>query len=210
MDETVQGRESVAIELRMLSKLLATYNKHPGRWVVESEIDENGLLKGRAIDTPEGYLGERREKGIARVASLKRRVASVNDVPNRCRIDELLDSVAETLKEDGPIDDERLSNLAGRLRKAAEAAVDEHQPADPASSGEQIECHVTLQQMAAIVSKSKRTLERLRDNEKLPAPAVKGGEGKADEWIWSEVRPILKREYSRTLPKVFPADRFAR
>jgi len=43
-----------------------------------------------------------------------------------------------------------------------------------------IECHVTLSQMAAIVNKSKKTLERMRDDGKLSAPAVKGGTGRAD------------------------------
>lgn len=71
-------------------------------------------------------------------------------------------------------------------------------------------CHVTLKQMASIVNKSKRTLERLRDNGNLPAPAVKGGKGKADEWLWSVVRPILNREYGRQLPEVYPSDRFIR
>ena len=73
-----------------------------------------------------------------------------------------------------------------------------------------VECYVTLLQMAGIVNKSKRTLERLRDNKKLPAPAVKGGAGRASEWQWSVVRPILERQYKRSMPEVFPADRFVR
>ena len=81
---------------------------------------------------------------------------------------------------------------------------------DEAEADGTIECHVTLLQMAAMVNKNKRTLERLRNDGKLPAPAVKGGEGKADEWLWSEVRPILQDEYNRQLAKVFPADRFIR
>ncbi len=68
--------------------------------------------------------------------------------------------------------------------------------------------YVTLMQMAAIVNKSKRTLERLRDKRKLPAPAVKGGTGKADEWQWPVVRPILQDLFKRNLPERFPADRF--
>ena len=72
------------------------------------------------------------------------------------------------------------------------------------------ECHVTLLQMAAIVNKSKRTLRRLRDDGKLPAPDVKGGKGRADEWLWSSVRPILNEEYSRKVLETFPSDRFVR
>ncbi len=70
------------------------------------------------------------------------------------------------------------------------------------------ECHVTLQQMASIVNKSKRHLERVKT--KLPPPTVKGGSGKADEWAWSDVRPILNEIFGRQLPEVFPADRFVR
>lgn len=67
--------------------------------------------------------------------------------------------------------------------------------------------YVTLDQMASLVNRSKRTLERLkkRRNDPLPSPAVEGGGGKPDEWLWSQVRPWLEREYSRHLPERFPA-----
>jgi len=66
--------------------------------------------------------------------------------------------------------------------------------------------YVTLDQMAAIVSRSKRTLERLktRRNNPLPDPAVPGGGGRPDEWIWSQVRPWLAQEFKRNLPEKFP------
>ncbi len=73
-----------------------------------------------------------------------------------------------------------------------------------------VKCYVTLIQMASIVNKSKRTLERLRNDGKLPKPAVKGGNGKADEWQWRDVRPILEETYNRPMPEVFPADCFVR
>lgn len=73
---------------------------------------------------------------------------------------------------------------------------------------ETTECHVTLLQMAAIVNRSKRHLERVK--EKLPSPAIKGGDGRPDEWLWLEVRPILNQLFKRQLPEVFPADRFLR
>jgi hypothetical protein len=72
------------------------------------------------------------------------------------------------------------------------------------------EYYVTLLQMAAILGKGKRTLERLKGAGKLPPPAVKGGKGKADEWRWSEVRSTLEKEFARQMPEVFPADRFQR
>ena len=67
--------------------------------------------------------------------------------------------------------------------------------------------YVTLDQMAALVSRSKKTLERRkrRKDNPLPSHAVEGGGGKADEWIWSEVRPWLEQESQRHLPERFPA-----
>ncbi|MEX2171540.1 MAG: hypothetical protein WD851_19630 [Pirellulales bacterium] len=67
--------------------------------------------------------------------------------------------------------------------------------------------HVTLSQMAAIVSVSPKTIRRnLYDAAKLPAPAEEGGAGKAHKWAWSIARPILEQEFNRQLPEVFPAD----
>ena len=70
--------------------------------------------------------------------------------------------------------------------------------------------HVTLLQMAAIVNKSKHTLERLCRSGKLPAPDIEGGAGKANEWRWSVVKPVLEKTYRRMLPDRFPTDRFVR
>lgn len=76
--------------------------------------------------------------------------------------------------------------------------------------GNDVFCHVTLTQMAAIVQKSKPTVRRLYDNGSLPAPAIEPGNGKANEWLWSEVRPVLENEFGRKLPEVFPGDQFVR
>jgi hypothetical protein len=62
--------------------------------------------------------------------------------------------------------------------------------------------YVTLDQAAALVNRNKRTLERKK--KKMPAPAVKGGGGKPTEWIWSELRPWLEKEFGRRLPEVPP------
>ena len=74
------------------------------------------------------------------------------------------------------------------------------------------DCYVTMSQMAGVVNRNKRTIQRLYDKGKLPTPAVESGkgEGKPHEWLWSEVRPILEEEYNRQLPAVFPADKFVR
>jgi hypothetical protein len=72
--------------------------------------------------------------------------------------------------------------------------------------GATVEQYVTLDQMAAIVNRSKRTLERLKTRRynPLPDPAVGGGGGKPDEWIWSQVRLWLSKEYARALPEKYP------
>jgi hypothetical protein len=72
------------------------------------------------------------------------------------------------------------------------------------------QCHVTLLQMASIVNRSKRTLERIAAKPAFPLPAVEGCRGKPGEWLWRDVRPILEAEFGRNLPDVFPADRFVR
>jgi hypothetical protein len=65
---------------------------------------------------------------------------------------------------------------------------------------------VTLQQAAAMVSRSKRTLEKHKGE--MPLPRVDGGGGRPDEWAWSELRPWLEEKFRRTLPERFPADQF--
>ena len=95
-------------------------------------------------------------------------------------------------------------------KKEESVAVQRGAEAEATKPTTPIEVHVTLTQAAAIVNKSKRTLERLKNDGELPAPAVKGGKGRADEWRWSDIRPILETEYRRQLPGTFPTDRFMR
>jgi hypothetical protein len=66
--------------------------------------------------------------------------------------------------------------------------------------------YVTLGQMAAMVQRSKRTLEnwKARKINPLPPPDIDGGGGKPDEWDWSKIRPWLQNESGRTLPERFP------
>lgn len=72
-------------------------------------------------------------------------------------------------------------------------------PTDTGSQGLIVQ-YVTMDQMAAVVNKSKRTLERWP----LPPPDVKGGNGRANEWIWSKVRSVLEDCSGRSLPERFP------
>jgi hypothetical protein len=66
--------------------------------------------------------------------------------------------------------------------------------------------YVTLDQMAAIVNRSKKTLERLKKRRQnpLPDPDAQGGGGRPDEWVWPNIRPWLEREFNKQLPVQFP------
>jgi hypothetical protein len=66
---------------------------------------------------------------------------------------------------------------------------------------------VTLDQAAAAVHSNKRTLERMKDREGFPAPAVKGKPGRAYLYDWSRLRPWLESEFNIRLPEKFPARR---
>jgi len=67
---------------------------------------------------------------------------------------------------------------------------------------------VTLSQAAAIIQKSKRTLENYLRDEKLPPPDVVGGDGKSNYWYWGNIRPELEKLSSKLLPERFPTSRF--
>lgn len=72
--------------------------------------------------------------------------------------------------------------------------------------------YVTLEQISAIVNRSKRTLEKwkTRTNNPLPPPDIEGCGGKPDEWIWPKVRIWLEANTDHQLPEVFPDHRFNR
>jgi hypothetical protein len=65
---------------------------------------------------------------------------------------------------------------------------------------------VDLGQMAAVVRKSKRTLERCKTDGTLPAPAVEGGGWRADSFHWPTVRPRLEARFGLKLPEVYPGN----
>jgi len=71
-------------------------------------------------------------------------------------------------------------------------------------------CYVTMSQMAAIVSRGKKTIVRLVERGILPQPDIEGGGGKPHEWRWATVKPILESQFDRIMPAIFPHDRFVR
>lgn len=65
--------------------------------------------------------------------------------------------------------------------------------------------YVTLDQMAAMANRAKKTLERWLEKGKLPEPDVEGGGGKPHEWLWHRVRKPLQNESGKTMPDRFPS-----
>lgn len=90
------------------------------------------------------------------------------------------------------------------LRTLLKTATQGIAPAEQSANSIQ---YVTLDQIAAVVHRVKRTLEKYKTRARnpLPPPNVEGGGGKPDEWIWSIVRPWLEKEFSRILPERFPS-----
>jgi len=64
---------------------------------------------------------------------------------------------------------------------------------------------VTLNQIAGIVKRGKRTM--VKHQKELGAPQVKGGGGKPSLWRWKQVLPYLRKQFNPGLPDAFPANR---
>ena len=64
---------------------------------------------------------------------------------------------------------------------------------------------VTLSQVAPLTGYCKETLGRSVRTGKLPKPDIHGGNGKANKWYWSKIRPALERIAKRQLPRRFPS-----
>ncbi|HEY7311876.1 MAG TPA: hypothetical protein VH643_21105 [Gemmataceae bacterium] len=67
--------------------------------------------------------------------------------------------------------------------------------------------YVTLDMAAALIPRSKRTLQKAigRKKNPLPDPDIQGTGGHPNEWKWTTIRPWLEQEYGRQLPERFPS-----
>ena len=70
----------------------------------------------------------------------------------------------------------------------------------PAPAAEQL---ITLDQMAALCRMAKRSMERHRP--RMPAPRIKGSNGRPSLWAWAEVRPFLVERFGLDVPERFPS-----
>jgi hypothetical protein len=101
-----------------------------------------------------------------------------------------------------PLELPRLSVLPRLAANPAPAA-----PAPAASpAAEDSPGYVDLDQMAALVQRSKSALEKLKRRKvnPLPPPDIEGGGGKKGEWLWTRIRPWLEAEYGKRLPRDCP------
>lgn len=99
--------------------------------------------------------------------------------------------------------------LSTRLRDEAVRADRLTEPDNEADSMKGDHFTVTLQQVAHLVNRQKRTLERWMQNDpKFPLPDVEpgSGSGRPNEWRWSRIRPYLERKTGKKLPDRHPAD----
>ena len=98
-----------------------------------------------------------------------------------------------------------IASLRARLDqlRAELAALGRRLPANRGGTAGPPEQLVTLDQIAAMVHRSKRSLERYR--KRMPVPRVRGRRGRPHLWAWAEVRPWLEATFDLRLPEQFPA-----
>lgn len=119
------------------------------------------------------------------------------------QVDDLIPAILAKVGEQrpAPVEPEAIAEGESKSRAAEAQGKSNGVPDSP-------ECYVTFTQMAAIVSRGKRTIRRLYDSGDLPTPDVVGKRGKPHEFLWSRVRPALESSFGKLLPEVFPGDRF--
>lgn len=108
----------------------------------------------------------------------------------------------DATREPSPIMGTAIEEPNGRAASPESAPADASDKAEPPA--ERLPDYVTLDQAAAAVHRTKRTLEYRKTEGKLPPPSVEGGGGKPDLWDWPIIRPSLEKEFGVKLPEAFP------
>jgi hypothetical protein len=92
-------------------------------------------------------------------------------------------------------EDEARRELSAATPSASDPGPETSVPAGPLDL-------VTLDQAAAMVKRTKRSLEHYKA--RLPAPHIKGGQGKPHQYDWAVIRQWLEAEFHVTLPVRYP------
>jgi hypothetical protein len=109
-------------------------------------------------------------------------------------------------KEADQVSERYIQNVLRAVNEVANWCEGEPPPDDSTPALAEAEQYVTLNQMAALDHRSKKTLERKANATRsdMPAPDVEGGGGKPHEWKWTTIRPWLENHFKRKLPERFP------
>jgi hypothetical protein len=100
------------------------------------------------------------------------------------------------------------AELASLSREQAQALASQALPPSPPNEAAELSSelprYVTLDQMAVVANRSKKTLERWLNRGKLPSPDVEGGGGFPHEWKWENVRAKLQEISGKEMPTHYP------
>lgn len=177
-------------------------------WLVLASYDEAPDDEAR----PSWMLSRR-----VRKTRHKDRQSYRNMVSNVCRaIGWLRDTLAKRIRDfDAGMGYGRASGIGraareglqvGKMRAVMRSVLSEIQATaeSKGGGGTSMPQYVTMDQAAAIVSRSKRTLRGYYDNGDMPEPEIRGKGGTPHEWQWEKLRPWLQETFKRPLPERYP------
>ena len=122
------------------------------------------------------------------------------EIPDVCQASiEAMDGLFAAAEASGSPGGSHAKPIAGTL---VEPGAEEGGAWSGGEGEESVGDYVTLKDIAMMVRRSKRTVEKLVEKGTLPAPEIRGGRGKPHEWRLSKLRPLLERLYGRPLPDV--------
>jgi hypothetical protein len=196
--------------------------------------DDDGIGAQSGFHPSLGGLGELPEGGLEELPRLNEAVDELDKVVNAALLPggptpsdpaalaDLIAKVKENLSlgdrlgwgtwENGTLaryrNEQRLLELDARLREmlgqTPETPVEGEDP--PPDHHHELPDLVMLDQAAASVHTSKRTLERYKTEGTLPDPVREGGGGKPALYDWKVMRPWLENVFGVKLPERFPGN----